>query len=310
MHLTLAGFNSTLTRLGIIMHLVYVKLLLMAIFWGGTFIAGRYIAKDVGPFSAAFLRFAVASLILLFLSWRPDRRFPKLKKSQIIPIIFLGMTGVFAYNVLFFKGLKLIEAGRAALIIANNPVFIAILSAIIFKEKLNLSKVIGIIVSVSGAVIVISRGNFDFILRGGLGWGELFIFCCVLSWVAYSLIGKTVLTGLSPLDLVTFSSTFGTLALLIPAYHEGMIHDIASYSGLDWLGIFYLGIFGTVMGFVWYYQGIQAIGPTKASLFINFVPISAVILAFLILGEPITLSLLIGTILVTGGVYLTNLRSG
>jgi drug/metabolite transporter (DMT)-like permease len=75
------------------------------------------------------------------------------------------------------------------------------------------------------------------------------------------------------------------------------------------LGIFYLGIFGTVVGFVWYYEGIKKIGPTKASLFINFVPVSAVILAFLILDEPITLSLFIGTILVCAGVYLTNKKT-
>jgi len=73
-----------------------------------------------------------------------------------------------------------------------------------------------------------------------------------------------------------------------------------------WLSLFYLGFFGTVIGFVWYYEGIKALGPTKASLFINFVPISAVLLAFLILDEPITPSLLVGTILVSSGVYLTN----
>jgi drug/metabolite transporter (DMT)-like permease len=72
--------------------------------------------------------------------------------------------------------------------------------------------------------------------------------------------------------------------------------------------MFYLGFFGTVIGFVWYYEGIKKIGPMKASLFINFVPISAVVMAFFILDEPITLSLLIGTLLVCSGVYLTNKR--
>jgi drug/metabolite transporter (DMT)-like permease len=78
---------------------------------------------------------------------------------------------------------------------------------------------------------------------------------------------------------------------------------------MNWLGISYLGFFGTVLGFVWYYEGIERIGPIKAALFINFVPISAVLLAFLMLAEQITLSLLIGAILVTAGVYLTNRTS-
>ena len=263
-------------------------------------------AKDVGPFAASFLRFAIASVFLLFITWRVDGKLPAIKKAQIIPIILLGMTGVFAYNVLFFKGLKIIEAGRASLIIANNPIFITLFASYFFKEKLNPIKVTGIIISVIGAIIVISRGNPIELLNGNVGWGEFYIFCCVLTWVAYTLIGKAVMTDLSPLVSVSYSSAVGAVALFVPAYFEGMMRDLVHYSTADWFGIFYLGFFGTVLGFVWYYQGIKIIGPMKASQFINFVPISAVLLAFFMLGESITLSLLVGTIFVISGVYLTN----
>ena len=285
---------------------IYVKLLLTAVFWGGTFIAGRIVARNVDPFSAAFLRFAIASVLLLLLTFKVEGRLPAVKTAQIIPVIALGMTGVFAYNVLFFKGLKIINASRAALIVAMIPILIALLSSYFFKEKLTLIKITGIVISVTGAVIVISRGNPIEILDGNLGLGELCIFCCVLSWVAYSLIGKAMMTDLSPLVLVAYSSVVGAFALFVPAYFNGVIRNLTHYSMKDWLGIFYLGFFGTVLGFVWYYQGIKKIGPTKAGLFINFVPASAVLLAFFILAEPITLSLLIGTILVTSGVCLTN----
>jgi drug/metabolite transporter (DMT)-like permease len=286
--------------------LIYIKLLLTAIFWGGTFIAGRIVARNVDPFSAAFLRFALASILLLLLVLKIEGRLPPLKTSQIARVIALGMTGVFTYNVLFFKGLKIINAGRAALIVAMIPVLLAALSSYFFKEKLTLIKIAGIVISVTGAVIVISRGNPIEILDGNFGLGELCIFCCVLSWVAYSLIGKSMMTDLSPLVLVAYSSIIGAFALFIPAYFNGVLASLTHYSATDWLGILYLGFFGTTLGFVWYYQGIKKIGPTKAGLFINFVPVSAVLLAFLILAEPITLSLLIGTMLVTFGVYLTN----
>ncbi|MGD2127270.1 MAG: DMT family transporter, partial [Desulfobacteraceae bacterium] len=138
------------------------------------------------------------------------------------------------------------------------------------------------------------------------GLGEFFIFCCVASWVTYSLIGKSVVTQLSPLSSVTYASMVGATGLFVPAYLEGMLKDLSHYSRLDWLGIFYLGICGTVIGFVWYYQGIKAIGPTRAGQFINFVPMSAIVLAFFILGEPVSLSLLVGAIFVITGVYLTN----
>lgn len=285
---------------------IYVKLLLTALFWGGTFVAGRIVSQNVGPFSIAFLRFAIASIFLVLLTWKIEGKLPALKKFQIIPVILLGMTGIFTYNVMFFKGLKIIQASRASLIIATCPVFITIFSAFFLKEKLNLTKGLGIVISVCGAVVAISKGNINRIFETGLGLGELYIFCCVLSWVAYSLLGKTVMNNLSPLASVSYSAVVGAVALSIPAYFEGLFQNIMNQSVPDWLCISYLGVFGTVIGFVWYYQGVERLGPTKAGLFINFVPIFAILCAFFILQEPITPSLAVGTVLVISGVYLTN----
>lgn len=286
--------------------IIYIKLLVTAIFWGGTFIAGRVVAQDVAPFSAAFLRFAIASIFLLFITYKVENRLPRVRKGQVIPLLLLGMTGVFSYNVFFFKGLKIIHAGRASVIIASNPVFIAFFASYLFKEKLSLAKFAGIIISVTGAVVVISRGNPLEIFEGSAGLGEVFIFFCVMSWVAYSLIGKAVMKDLSPLVSVAYSSVVGAIGLSIPAYLEGILQHFSHYTKMEWLGIFYLGFFGTVLGFVWYYEGIRAIGATKASQFINFVPISGVLLAFFLLAEPITPSLVVGTLMVCTGVYLTN----
>lgn len=288
---------------------IYLRLLLTALFWGGTFIAGRLIAQNVGPFSAAFLRFAIAVVFLLLLTARKMGGLPRVSKAQGMALFFLGFSGVFAYNALFFKGLQLISAGRASLIIANNPVFIALFAALIFKERLSWLKVAGVILSVSGAVIVISEGDLAQLLGGGVGWGELLIFGCVGSWVTYSLIGKAIMKDLSPLVAVSYSASIGLAALLIPALAEGMVEQIPQYTLLDWGCIAYLGVFGTVLGFVWYYEGIKALGPTKAGQFINFVPVCAILLAYFILGEPVTRSLLVGAGFVVSGVSLTNLKS-
>jgi drug/metabolite transporter (DMT)-like permease len=101
--------------------LVYFKLILTAFLWGGTFIAGKMIAHSVQPVCAAFLRFAIATLFLLMLTVRIHGRIPALGRRQILPVLLLGLTGVFAYNILFLTGLKYIHAGRAALIVATNP---------------------------------------------------------------------------------------------------------------------------------------------------------------------------------------------
>ncbi len=302
-------FQAAPALLACLAMLIYLKLLMTAFFWGGTFVAGRLVSAEVGPFSAAFLRFATASVFLIPLALSSGNRLPRLSPARWLGLLVLGMTGVFSYNVFFFKGLKLIEAGRASLIIANNPVFITLFSALIFRERLRPLGALGIILSVTGAAVVITRGDPAAALRGGVGPGELYIFFCVLSWVAYSLVGKAVMTDLSPLAAVAWAALIGAAALAFPASSEGLFAGIPSFSARSWIGIIYLGVFGTVLGFVWYYQGIREIGPTRAGQFINFVPVSAIFLAFLVLDEPISLSLVVGGVLVLSGITLTN-RAG
>lgn len=286
--------------------LIYLQLFGAAAFWGGTFIAGRIVSREMDPYSAAFIRFTIASIFLLsIIRWRQGY-LPLLKRNQILPVCLLGMTGIFSYNVLFFSGLHTVHAGRASLIIALNPVMISLCSSIIFKERLTTVKGLGILVSFTGAAIVITYGNLAGILDTPLSRGDLFIFGCVASWVAYSLIGKAVMTGLSPLLSVGYSSAVGALALMIPAAAHGVFQQLGRISPLEWGSLFYLGFFGTVLGFFWYYRGINRIGPMRASVFINFVPVSAIALAYLILDEPVTWSLVFGAMLVISGVLLTN----
>jgi drug/metabolite transporter (DMT)-like permease len=286
--------------------LIYLKLLLTAFFWGGTFIAARLIASSVQPQSAAFIRFTIASFFLLSVTIRTEGRLPAMRKNDIVPIVLLGLTGVFAYNILFFTGLKYLHASRAALIIATNPILISLMSALFFKEPLNWLKSVGICMSVMGAMVVISHGNFSDIASYRIGYGELMIFGCVISWVTYSLVGKIVMNDVKPLVAVTYSAVVGTILLAIPALNAGLVTDISRYGFSDWFSLFYLGFFGTVLGFFWYYQGIEKLGAMKASVFINFVPISAIVLSAAILHESITSSLLIGAALVIFGVYCTN----
>ena len=285
--------------------MTYLKLVLTAIIWGGTFVAGRIVVQTMEPFTAAFFRFAVASICLFVLTQKIGKRLPKLKKNQILTVILLGLTGVFSYNAFFFLGLQTVAASRAALIVALNPTFIALGAALFFQEKLNKLKLLGIVTSLLGAAIVISKGQIVNLFKGSIGWGELFIFGCVLSWVAYTLIGKSAMKYLSPLAATTYACIIGAIALLVPALFEG-ITQFTQFPLSAWLGILYLGVLGSAIGFSWYYEGVVAIGAGKASIFINVVPVSAIAFAALLLHEPITISLVLGGILVVTGVLFTN----
>lgn len=285
---------------------VYVKLWLTALFWGGAFVAGRHVSQRLAPCTIAFVRFGLASVLLLMLTrWR-EGRWPRLNAAQLGMVVVLGLTGVFAYNAMFFKGLSLIEAGRASLIIATIPVFIALTSALFFGERLGAVRILGILLSMTGAAIVVSRGRIGPETIRHLGWGEVLLFGCVLSWVAYSLLGKSLMRTLSPLVTVAYSVVVGTVGLFLCAWFEGIGANLVRATVVDWIAIVYMAVFATVVGFVWFYEGVDRIGATRAGLFINLVPICAVLLAFLLLGEPLTVSLAAGAALVLSGVYLTN----
>ena len=151
--------------------LTYLKLLVTMVLWGGTFVAGRMLAGVVPPFAAAFLRFAVAGGALLLLLLRSQRRLPTLDRRQLGAVVLLGLTGVFGYNVAFFTGLESVPAGRAALIIALNPVGIALFSALFGGEPLRPLRSLGVLVSVCGAGVVISNGHLGRLLSAGVGAG-------------------------------------------------------------------------------------------------------------------------------------------
>ncbi|MEJ5347819.1 MAG: DMT family transporter [Desulfosoma sp.] len=284
---------------------IYLKLTITAFFWGGTFIAGRWIAQEVPPFSAAFLRFLWAS-IFLFGFLRTRGTLVSVPRKHWPVFLVLGLTGIFAYNAFFFSGLKLIPASRASLIIACNPAMIALFSAVLFKERLGPVRAGGVALSVLGAFTVISRGDPVAVWNVGIGLGDLLILGCVASWVAYSLVGKTVMKGVSPEIAVAYSCLMGTVLLAIPAGAERVWSHLFTYSLSSWIGLFYLGFFGSFLGFRWYYEGIQAIGAARAGVFINLVPLSAVLMAVLFLGERLEASLLLGASMICLGVTLTN----
>jgi drug/metabolite transporter (DMT)-like permease len=286
--------------------LTYLTLVLTMFFWGGTFIAGRALAGSVSPANASFLRFAIASIALLILTIIADGKLAVPPRKQWFSLLLLGLTGVFSYNVFFFNGLQHISAGRASLIIALNPLVITLFASTFLKEPLNFKQFIGILLSLTGAIFVISNGQPATLLTTSFGKGEMAMIGCVLSWSAYSLIGRKVLSSLSPLTSVFYSSLIGTLLLLIPALHDGLIRSIPIIKATDWLSLCYLGICGTALGFTLYYQAIKNIGATRSGVFINLVPLFSIILSWFILGESVKAIVITGGLILLVGVTVTN----
>jgi len=289
--------------------LLALKLVMVAALWGGTFIAGRIVAQSLPLMTAAFGRFFVASILLVTIAIKMEGKLPRLNRGQVLLTAVLGLTGIFIYNICFFGALARVPAGRTSLFVSLTPIVTAILAALIFSERLGLRRWIGIVVALLGAIVVITRGD----LIGGiadisqsLGLGELMMLGAVLSWATYTLISRKVLETLSPIVATTYGTLWGFVFLSIGAVGEFKEIDWILLDWRIWTSVFYLGAFGTVLAFIWYYQGIQTVGPSRTAIFTNLVPAFGVLFSAVLLDEPILISMVVGGLIAALGVALVN----
>ena len=288
---------------------VHVCLVLTMLFWGGTFVAGRVLSENLHPQTASSLRFILASVMLLSAILIRDKSLPGLSKKQWGAMALLGLTGVFAYNLFFFAGLQTVEAGRASMIIAVNPVVTSLIAILFLGERCDLPRSVGMVLSVSGAFLVISKGHpASFFQGNSVMMGEFYIVGCVLSWSAYTLIGKQLLKDIEPLIAVAYSCTLGAVFLSAIALYSGHLAEIKELTAMSAVCLFYFAFFGTTLGFIWFYDGVKKLGAARAAMYVNLVPVSGVLLGVLILGEKLSSSLIIGGLLVFAGLYFINYR--
>ena len=216
------------------------------------------------------------------------------------------MFGVFAFNLLFFAALERISAGRGALLIALNPATTALLLALVFRERLAGMQWLGIALALGGAWVVITEGDPGKIFAGGFGAGEAFMLAATLCWTIYGLIARFAVKGLTPVAANTYAALWGWGLFTIVALPTLLAMPWASVPLPAVAALAFTGLFGTALAFIWYYEGIVRLGPSRTSVFMNLVPIFSVTLAALTLGEPLVASMLVGGALTIAGVMLTN----
>lgn len=284
--------------------MIYLKLALMGVFWSGVFPAISILLKSMGLFTSVFLRFACAALLLLLLLWLRERRLPRLSPRELVLVVGLGLLGISVYNTLFTAGLMLVEASRAALIVPTNPAFTALFAALLLKERLGRTRALGAGLCVLGALWVLARGDPRSFASLEFGVGELILVLCIFIWSAYTLLGRVALSTLSPLALTAYVMAAGAIPLALPASVEGA--SLGAVTWESWAAFAYLVLFGTVIPFLWFYEGVKALGAARASQFINLVPPLAVLESILLLGESFSPALLVGIALVVAGLYFTN----
>ena len=288
---------------------VYLTLAAVTMVWGGTFVAGRFLAGGLSPIFAASLRFLLASAALLGFLWLARVPLARPTPTQWLQLTLLGLFGIFFYNLCFFYGLQYINASRASLIVALNPAVIGVASWLLFKERLGRSKVLGIAICIAGAGVVIVSRNPALLMATPDAWkGDLLIFGCVVGWGVYSLFSRRLNQSLGPLQTVTYSILIGTFMLWTLAAVRGELSwtALSDLGRPQWLSLIYLGVFGSALAYIGYYDGIRKIGATRSGVFIALNPLTAVILGALLLGEQLTPPMYVGAVLILAGIYLCN----
>ncbi len=272
--------------------------------WGSAFLAGKIAVVSFEPTTVAFLRFFGAMVLLFPIMWVTERNRMKPTKKEWLLFGLLGLTGIAIYNICFFLASKHAPVIKSSLFIAANPVLITILAGLFLKEKITKSHVIGMIIALLGAVIIISEGHIVAMLKLGFAPIDFILVGAVISWALYSVLGRVVLRQYSSLVATTYAVAFGTLFLFPFALAETSWNDVQQATIGAWGAIAHMSIFVTVISFIMYYQGIKVIGAAKASIFINLMPVSAVIMAIIFLGETFTFAHILGAILVCSGVTI------
>ena len=285
---------------------IYLKLLAVMLIWGGTFTSARLLGNELDPSISAFLRFLIASSVLLVLLYLKEGRFPRFPAHQLLPLTAMGCAGVAFYNLLFFYGLAHAEASRGSLIIAINPLLTALGAALILRERFSGLRILGFGLCMAGAAMILTHGKSASLLHGGVGLGELAFIGCAVFWAAYTLTGRFMSSRLSSLATIAYASTIGTGILFVVALNNNLFYSVAHLSSNAVLNLLFLSILATVISYVWFQDGIQELGAAKAAIFIYFMPVSAVFWAYLILDEKVTLTLAVGATLIISGIYLAN----
>jgi drug/metabolite transporter (DMT)-like permease len=286
---------------------IYVILLLVPIFWGGAFATTKHVLTELSPITTSAIRFMIAGLLMLLWSgWRRELDWVAIKQN-FLSLLVLGATGVFSYNYFFATGLQYTSAVTSALIIVINPAITTCIACFFMGEPRNWRTLLGVILSLLGVSLVISKGSLSVLTQMSIGVGEVYMFGAVASWVAYTLMVKKLTRKVGASVVTAVSTVFGAIMLLIiSVISEGQWGKTLDLSNQIQLELLYLSVCATFVAFLLFNWGIQRIGATKASAYINLMPVNALWIAALLYGEKISVYHLIGMTLTITGVFITT----
>jgi drug/metabolite transporter (DMT)-like permease len=284
----------------------YIEALFAVIVWGASFIATKVALKEVSPVTVVWLRFFMG-VVILGIAVILRRQFALPDRREWTYFALLGFLGITFHQWLQSNGLETSEAGTTAWIVSTTPVFMALLGWLLLREPLGWIKTLGILLAFLGVLVVVSKGDLGTVSVGRFGVpGDKLIMVSSVNWAVFSVLSRRGLKAHPASLMMFYVMSFGwlfTSVLFLPT--KGFL-EISNLTFNGGMAIVFLGIFCSGLAYIAWYDALKALATAQTGVFLYIEPLVAVVVAFFILREAITLASLIGGIIILFGVWLVN----
>jgi drug/metabolite transporter (DMT)-like permease len=284
-------------------------LIIATILWGLNFHLAKVMLHYSPAMVAGFLRYLFAVIALLAVAFKDLPKW-SLIKNNLGPLLFIGVVGLFGFNFFFFLGLKYTTAVNASLIGSLNPALTLLLSMVILKTKVSLSQLIGVVIAFIGVVLLITKGHFFNLFQTIFSKGDLYILTANVLFSLYHVYVKKQSGKIATMHLTVITNVlcFLMFTLILP-FQDISISNIVNYPQPFWLSVIGIGILGTALAYYAWNKGVALIGAAQAGIYMNVVPLTAVLFSF-IFGEQLLAYHIISFIIIVTGLLFMQLQPG
>ena len=283
-------------------------LMLPPLFWAGNFIVGRAVRGEIPPMTLSFFRWIVASLILLPFSWKMIRRDLPLYWRNRWLILGVSVAGITAFNSLIYLGLQSTSVTNGIILNSFIPLLIVLLGALFFGYSIHRLQVAGMLVSFTGVLVIVIRGDWSVLATLSFAHGDLIILSAMVCWALYTIWIKNMPADINRLGLLSVQMAVG-LVFLLPFYGWELINKPAPvWNTHSLLSLAYVGLAPSVLAFLLYNACVARLGPERAGLSIHLMPVFGAALSVLLLGESIHIYHLAGALLIFSGIMVASRR--
>ncbi len=291
-------------------HLAYLLLTLSALFWAGNFIVGKFATLfEIPPLTLNVFRWLSVWLILMPFTYKEIyNNLPYIKKNWLI-ISFMGLITISTFNSVVYFALNHTQVINAVLVLAAIPVATIIFSSYMNIEKTNNFQLFGLFLSIIGIGSIISNGDIQKIISLNFNKGDVWMLVCVITWALYSTLLKKNKFKFSQFTLIQLMVSAGLIFLIPQFFYEKSIGLEVNFNKAFFIILFYVVVFPAIGAYYCWQKGVEIIGPNRASMFIQLMPLFSAVMAVIIFREKFELYHFAGGAFIVSGIYLSNIKT-